>query len=1141
MGEIMNSLVNCSTLEEFEVVLTKMFEKVSIINELTIGKFAYKRLENLISSKLMNSSKQVDLINILWKKYPYSCMSLTVFIAIYKYDGNYWARFKKATHCNDDQRWKEWFLYYIKMKGLPVFDEKGTQKYVSTILGHAGVPNRSINGFVQGLIQPAINFGLDAEEAITDLQDFEQKQINSTYLLHKGVRDYLLSGGKVAVDFVDRCIQVVQENERPFIEKYKGILPRRVLKGIEETLIEGYEGKITKSEKIISPIMKLDPYLEGVYMSIPIQKVSISWVERNSNWRIIKKDELIETIPCDIVLLANSKQHELIPKINKLKLNPYETYRLELEVDGKIIRQWKADTRGAMLFDADSKKNLNRTLLHSGLYWILIRKEFSLSSETEELHDLTSTALYDEWSNYVLYEISPQKNQKVIFENNEQIIEFEVFTKIDKPRFLEEKDTIWGGEVPSFFKVPTLCIPVSTYPNIRNELKKWQLKIYHSQSNSMIEKPLVELENHIKMVGKYFEIKLSEIEIGIHAGKHELRVVGPLGYDIRLSFIKLPSLLIVNDIVRPELPPSKAGYIYREYEINVDSSYIITCLWPNDSEFYHLKSGENYNKYKLKVPVTVSKLKMQMTNITTSESFEVDLITKLLSWDIYRNQEVTIQSNNMLSVSEYDVENNDYRILLNTEYLKHQSNRNYLTAIISLRNNKGKVIQKQIKKVRIGSQIPIVVKHFKDTIIQHASSQFTIWLEFDSFLTTPISLISVTKYWTINNVIINLSDNALRLTWNENIAVENRIIRIWNESQPWKGYQEISIEESNNQTSVPWVGMAEGNYLFEWATATEDNDIFSFLEEVKYPKSDSANTFRWSYSDSLNTQVNKLAEQLLNGKNNRKKVDILHSDLEEILNGILLFGENYVDFLKENHFAWYDVIHLQKKQILESLNSIMMDENKIKLIRNLFGVQEWTSEEISQLPDEIISEVICKVDRSKLQVGDFGQTLGMYSTMIKKTVEDCHIVSQLIPFIDVLIKDFSIQHELIQYLIKRNSNLEYHKKIKAFLNKHRIQLLDLYDWLMDRSIITPDIKDLLNTRWENIDNPIDINFPFLVAVTALGSRLLARNIDSIPVSYKRTIRSASNDLISFHPSWFLFDCAFIEVKLQNKLKGEILQ
>ena len=259
--------------------------------------------------------------------------------------------------------------------------------------------------------------------------------------------------------------------------------------------------------------------------------------------------------------------------------------------------------------------------------------------------------------------------------------------------------------------------------------------------------------------------------------------------------------------------------------------------------------------------------------------------------------------------------------------------------------------------------------------------------------------------------------------------------------------------------------------------------------------------------------------------------------LKEIIEGSCNFGENFIHHLMKNHFIWYETCLLHHDEIVKSLNQIEIDKDKALFVMRLFGTQESANPSTNQLPKKLTSGFsFLKIEDVKNE-GNFGQTSGMFSAMISKSVEDCHIIYQSIPYIESIINDFSIQHELVQFLIKRKNDLEYSDYLRAFIKSYRSELLALFDWLKKEKLLEAGSLKLLNSRWEILDEPLDINFPFYVALCAFVSRLLSRNSEVIPFSYKRVVRKAVNEIINLHPIWFVFDCTFVEYYLQYTERG----
>ena len=305
--------------------------------------------------------------------------------------------------------------------------------------------------------------------------------------------------------------------------------------------------------------------------------------------------------------------------------------------------------------------------------------------------------------------------------------------------------------------------------------------------------------------------------------------------DIRLSFIILPSSLAIKNFKSPALPDPLYGYSEKEYELTIFESYSIVCLGPSEVSLNLIKKDNAHNQYRLYVPRSVSRIQLQIINEITSETMEVELPTKQLIWDVYENHKQIDKKNEYISITQQELEENDYRLFINTRTFKPIEELSYLTVTFYLRSSKGQNHQVITRKIHAGSGVPVLLNTFKDTILQEEESNFNIWLKIDHFLLNPIPIVKINKKWVIRNLSIVPNGERLFLNWDENMKIENRVLRIWDESHPWHSFEEIKIDNDIYSINLPWKDKPIGTYLFEWSTSNDD-DFFSFLEEIKYPK-----------------------------------------------------------------------------------------------------------------------------------------------------------------------------------------------------------------------------------------------------------------------------------------------------------------
>ncbi|MFH1015047.1 MAG: hypothetical protein V1762_03915, partial [Nitrospirota bacterium] len=105
--------------------------------------------------------------------------------------------------------WGNLFIEVLNKYNLPHFEDERALKYVTPILGHGGIPNYCLPDFFEKLLLPIINGEIETSSTSIGeiLQDW--KRCSSLFATaDKPVYRFLLHGGKVANDFLTRCIQV---------------------------------------------------------------------------------------------------------------------------------------------------------------------------------------------------------------------------------------------------------------------------------------------------------------------------------------------------------------------------------------------------------------------------------------------------------------------------------------------------------------------------------------------------------------------------------------------------------------------------------------------------------------------------------------------------------------------------------------------------------------------------------------------------------------------------------------------------------------------------------------------------------------------------------------------------------------------
>lgn len=124
--------------------------------------------------------------------------------------GGYWPAFDKAFEVADDQRthafWGETFKIALKRMGLETFDGL-SQRLIGPVLMHAGVPLFCFDDLLKILVDRLrLDPDLDADTFLTWANDQPQR----IRKLDVPVRRFLGHGNDFALDFVDRCLEMLE-------------------------------------------------------------------------------------------------------------------------------------------------------------------------------------------------------------------------------------------------------------------------------------------------------------------------------------------------------------------------------------------------------------------------------------------------------------------------------------------------------------------------------------------------------------------------------------------------------------------------------------------------------------------------------------------------------------------------------------------------------------------------------------------------------------------------------------------------------------------------------------------------------------------------------------------------------------------
>lgn len=251
------------TLEQFESELTEAVTTVTLMGQLGYDERDLEALRGALRP-LFAASVPVGLRQV-GARYRLAFALYLVLEGVYRYNGgDFWSGPRETLGItgNDTRAAGELFRNALREIGLPTFESLGGHINLAPILAHGGIPDYCLDDFFELLDREARReTGIDVP-SLMDEWASEGFRVN----IDRPAQRFLLHGGDVAEEFVERCLALWGEDEDP--ESLD--LPARVLDRYERwRAARPARGNERRDVRLGRPRLIYDPYGEGVAIVLP--------------------------------------------------------------------------------------------------------------------------------------------------------------------------------------------------------------------------------------------------------------------------------------------------------------------------------------------------------------------------------------------------------------------------------------------------------------------------------------------------------------------------------------------------------------------------------------------------------------------------------------------------------------------------------------------------------------------------------------------------------------------------------------------------------------------------------------------------------------------------------------------------------
>lgn len=824
-----------TTLEEWERLIKPQLANVQLIGELELTLDDTEQISRLIRS-LIRSWGAERATTALISDYACTFVTYLVFQGVYGYErGDYWSSVCQATGLphlpNNTRDWGYAFESIAERLGFR-HDFPG-HRYVGAILAHGGIPTTSLPDFFEHMLQPSIEkremSALPTRELIG-----EWLTRSPHYFVDKPVLRFLEYGGQIAEEFVECCRDMARETATsgtvPLATDVE--LPISAVATYEEWLEapEGFAPIPRTGPHFRKPLIRLNPWKEGVHVLLPEQKMPATQSAQEVTWMLSTDDESRKT-----PVRVRRTDPELKTEATTIPIQrPASEHRVRFLVDGDCKREWTFKGLGEnpdfplLLFDADTGKCLaRRDLLMSKPLWVLLPRQFEVEPKTAIRERLPQ--LPWDWSQWQAYELDLTDTPSLVLCSGDASVEI--------PVIASQQPSLVGGR--RLFPDSTPPLYVGELPSMRiphhhqHALSRWQVELRHEYEAT----PPRQLKTRLGSLAGICRRENGAILLPLHrpellgprpVGQYRLRVRGPLSTGEEFRFCVVPELqMIGHDELY--LPDAQQGAPVVHLLVETDADSQLRSLRRDSTvELKDITTDGGGRCYEIVVPPDEIEAPVRLDHVSeTSDTVSVPLQITIqrLRWALVLDP-ITPTWNHtpiITNLDELEQSSGPYLIVdcpaedewdVSVQVRFYNADSKPLQLLEAPRSrHRPRFHRVDLREVRE------TLRHSRSPVIQ--AILFIRGLPDRDIFELPV--LRIRRNICIERVMAEAEwkDDkvVLYLAWQPAISLQARQIRLWPLSRPWESPTAISIPDDAHGEHVADVidkNLVAGNYLAEF-------------------------------------------------------------------------------------------------------------------------------------------------------------------------------------------------------------------------------------------------------------------------------------------------------------------------------------
>ena len=790
-------------------------------------------------------------LGTLLKNYHCTWMTFLVFQGVYGYDeGDFWSSIAEAVGIDDRQTltvWGRLFNLSLERFDLPTFPDQEGHRYVARILLHGGIPQSALPRFFDSFVSRALSEPGLFELGPNDLIDRLLENTTVYYSLTKPSRRFLEAGGRIAEDFVARCLELAVTHTET------GQLPSANDIGLPERVVQAYSSwkssdvvlpnsSYRSRHRLQRPHIQLDAYGDGVVVILPGQSLPRINTSPVVHWTINLDDTLLSQ-PVRSYQRRDGWQTE---DDSVILSRPFSECRISIEDGRGLTQSWRVtgidSTIPILVFDGETGRIQTwKNRIAAGHCWLVYPQTFTLTIDNGRLLEDADRLAWD-WGNYRAerWDLSQAKEIHLTPKNQQKDSDKSILILVAQDQSSIRPWLDGGNIVPSIRSgsgngdvysgyPPTIRIPISAQRDIDDEIGRWNISLININSGQRAQFALADIDDGLSVENSIICLDLIKANLldKDPFGVFEIALRGPLGRDTSFTIACVPNLSMDRPqvrVARPEHPEPVS-----QLQIRCADSFTVDTVTP-EIVVAQISPG----RFSVSMPPHIHQAELRILpsaarGDTHHEEVFIQIAAPILRWAI-------VQGSSVISA-------NDWRVLPLHQPIAwlEQANRPQLVVSIAptmfnkyslsgylsvTYDSSGKY--QIVQADAIGKRfLRFDLRELLDTA--RASSLAKIWcrLELEALgdyhtpVSVPVFFLSQHLDVAQMNLVAvqNLEQWELALSWLSPRPLENRQIAIWSISRPWVAPVLCpvpdDIQDHYFTWTIPTSSLAPGKYRVE--------------------------------------------------------------------------------------------------------------------------------------------------------------------------------------------------------------------------------------------------------------------------------------------------------------------------------------